>query len=250
MALSETVASAFRSTYDLAFQVSPIILNGGLAANTLGGMIPIIGLTGQLASFATSALLSGSLSTDDFYAKFVPLPGATVINNAVGTYPFANQNVAANAIISQPKNVSLLMIAPVKGTAGYLSKLAVFTSLQTSLAAHCAAGGTFHVATPSYVYLDCILTAMTDVTSGESKQQQTQWQLDFVQPLVTQSAASAAFNALIGKLSGGAQILPGGAAGTSIWSNAVAATGSAVQGAVQGITGMVGAVNSFLSEAL
>lgn len=236
------LSSGFRSAYDLSFQVSPIILNGGIVANTLGGMMPIIGLVGQLGALAQSVLSSGNVSLDNFFARFVVLPGGTIINNAVGTYPFANQQVAGNAIVMQPKNVSLLMIAPVKDTGGYLTKLAIFTSLQSSLEAHCAAGGTFHVATPARIYTNCILTSMTDVTSGEGKQQQIQWQLDFVQPLLTQQAASSAFGALMSKLAGGQQVT------SPAWSGAVAAAGSAVQGALEGIGNMAGVVNQFLSQ--
>ncbi|MBU9228205.1 hypothetical protein [Burkholderia multivorans] len=236
------LSSGFRSAYDLSFQVSPIILNGGIVANTLGGMMPIIGLVGQLGALAQSVLSSGSVGLDNFFARFVVLPGGTIINNAVGTYPFANQQVAGNAIVMQPKNVSLLMIAPVKDTGGYLTKLAIFTSLQSSLEAHCAAGGTFHVATPARIYTNCILTSMTDVTSGEGKQQQIQWQLDFVQPLLTQQAASSAYGALMSKLAGGQQVT------SPAWSGAVAAAGSAVQGALEGIGNMAGVVNQFLSQ--
>ncbi|MEB2545668.1 hypothetical protein [Burkholderia cenocepacia] len=236
------LSSGFRSAYDLSFQVSPIILNGGIVANTLGGMMPIIGLVGQLGALAQSVLSSGSVSLDNFFARFVVLPGGTIINNAVGTYPFANQQVAGNAIVMQPKNVSLLMIAPVKDAGGYLTKLAIFTSLQSSLEAHCAAGGTFHVATPARIYTNCILTSMTDVTSGEGKQQQIQWQLDFVQPLLTQQAASSAFGALMSKLAGGQQVT------SPAWSGAVAAAGSAVQGALEGVGNMAGVVNQFLSQ--
>jgi hypothetical protein len=249
MSLSTTVSSAFRSTYDLAFQVSPIILNGGIVANTLGGMMPIIGLTGQLASFAAATLTSGSLNADNFFAKFVPVPGGTVISNAVATFPFANQSVAANAIIEQPLAISLLMIAPVKEDGGYLSKLATFTALRTSLRAHNAAGGTYHIATPSFIYQNCVMTGMQDVTSGEGgKQQQIMWQLDFIKPLISETDALTAQNALMSKVTGGQQIIPSGLAGTSIWSSAATAVGSAAQGAVQGITGIAGAVNTFVSQ--
>lgn len=94
-------ADVSRSAYDLAFQVTPIILNQGIASQSLGGMLPIIGLTGQLAAFAQGVLTNG-LSLNDFYARFVPIPGSTVLSNAVGTYPFANQRVAGNAYIEQP----------------------------------------------------------------------------------------------------------------------------------------------------
>ncbi|WP_070105611.1 hypothetical protein [Burkholderia plantarii] len=238
------ISAGFRSAYDIAFQVSPIILNGGIVANSLGGMMPIIGLVGQLASLAQGVLSSGSLNLDDFFARYVVLPGGTLINNVVGTYPFANQQVAGNAIIMQPKNISLLMIAPVKDTGGYLTKLALFSSLQSSLEQHCAAGGTFHIATPARIYTNTILTSMTDVTSGDGKQQQVQFQLDFVQPLITQQAAASASNALMSKLSGGQQVT------SSSWSGAAAAAGSAVQGALQSIGNMAGVVNQFLSQAI
>lgn len=248
MSISTVTQSAAMSAYDLAFQVSPIILVGGIAANTLGGMIPIIGLTGQLASFAQGVVSSGSLNTDDFFARFVPIPGSSLISNAVGTFPFANQQVAGNAIITQPKNVSLLMIAPVKDAGGYLTKLAILEALRTSLESHCAAGGTFHVATPAHIFLNTILTSMTDVTDGSTRQQMVSFQLDFFQPLITQDAAQNALNSLMGKLTGGQQIIPSGLAGTSIWSSAASTVGTAAQGATAGINGLTGAVNNFISQ--
>lgn len=253
MSLSSTIESGLRSAYTLSFQVSPIILVNGIAANALGGMMPIIGLTGQLASLAGS-VVSGAIngqapSLDSFFAQFVVLPGSTLVSNAVATFPFANQNVAGNAIITQPKSVSLMMIAPVKDPGGYLSKLAIFESLRTSIEAHCAAGGTFHVATPAHIYTNVILTSITDVTSGEGgRQKSIQFQWDFVQPLITQQDAASAMNALMSKLTGGNQVIPSGLAGTSLWSSASAAVGSAAQGAAQGINGLTGAVNNFLTQ--
>src|SRR5690242_5284664 len=115
--MANAIANAARTAYDLAFQVSPIVLVGGTYANSLGGAMPIIGLVGQLAALGQGLLTSG-ISTDAFFARYKVLPGGTLINNTVGKYPFANQQVAANAIIQQPKNVSLMMICPVKDTAG------------------------------------------------------------------------------------------------------------------------------------
>ena len=245
MSLSTVTQAAAASAYDLAFQISPIILHGGLVANTLGGMMPIIGLTSQLVSFGSS-LLSGS---GEPFARFVPAPGSTLINNASATYPFASQFVAANAIIKQPKTVSLIMYAPVKDTGGYLSKLATMEALRSSIEAHIAAGGTFHVATPAHIYLDCLLNTITDVTSGEmGKQQMVQFEWSFFQPLVSQQSAQAALGGLMSKLTGGQQILPSGLAGTSIWSSASAAIGAAAQGATQTVNGITGAVNNFLAQ--
>lgn len=235
--------------YDLAFAVSPIILVGGIASNTLGGMLPIIALGGQALS-AFQGALSGGINTDAFFARYVPVPGSTLINQAIATYPFANQSVAANATIQNPLNISLRMIAPVKDTAGYLTKTAIWISLQNSLVAHNASGGTYTIATPWYIYTGCLLQAITDTTGGDTKQQQIQAQWDFVQPLTTQMQATSAYNSLMSKLSGGAQVTPSTTAGTSIWSNAATAVGSAAQNAVSGIGSMAGVVNQYLSSPL
>jgi hypothetical protein len=245
MSFSTTTAPAFASAYDLAFQISPIILNGGIVANTLGGMMPIIGLTGQLAALG-QGILSGN---NEPFARFVPAPGSTLISNAVATYPFATQYVAGNAVIKQPKAVSLIMYAPVQDTGGYLTKLAIFEALRSSIEAHVAAGGTFHVATPAHIFLDCLLLDITDVTNGElGRQQMVQFQWNFSQPLVTLSQAQQAQNSLMSKLTGGQQIIPSGLAGTSLWSSAATAIGSAAQGAAQGINGITGAVSSFVTQ--
>lgn len=239
---------AFASAYDLAFQISPIILVDGIASSTLGGMLPIIALTGQAAGFVQGAL-SGGLSTNDFFARFVPIPGSTLVNQTVATYPFANQAIAANATIQQPLTISLRMIAPVKDDAGYLTKLAIWTALQNSLVAHNAAGGTYTIATPWYIYTNCLLTAVTDTTGGDTKQQQIFAQWDFVQPLVTQQQADAAYNSLMSKLNSGAQV-SAPATGTSFWSSTATAVGSAAQNAVQGVTGIAGVVNQYLATPL
>jgi hypothetical protein len=244
MSLQTVTQSAFASAYDLAFQISPIILNGGIVANTLGGMMPIIGLTGQLASLA-QGVLSGN---NEPFARFVPIPGSTLVNNAVATYPFATQYVAGNAVIKQPKNISLLMIAPVQDAGGYLTKLAIWEALRSSIEAHVAAGGTFHVATPAHIYTNTLLTTITDVTDGESKQQMIKFQWDFIQPLISLSQAQGAQSSLMSKLTGGQQIIPSGLAGTSIWSSAATAVGSAAQGATQSINGIAGAVNNFVTQ--
>jgi hypothetical protein len=241
---------AFSTVYDLAFQVSPIILVGGIASNTLGGMLPIIALTGQAASFIQGALSNGGLSTNDFFARFVPVPGSTLINQTVATYPFANQAVAANATIQQPLTISLRMIAPVNDEAGYLTKTAIWTSLQNSLVAHNAAGGTYTIATPWYIYTNCLLTTITDTTGGDTKQQQIFAQWDFFQPLISQQAATSAMNSLMSRLNGGSQVSAPTSSGTSFWSNPAAAVGSAAQGAAQGITGMAGSVGQFLTNLM
>jgi hypothetical protein len=239
-ALSQIAITA----YDLAFQVSPIILQNGIASGSLGGLLPIVALTGQLVSFVQGALTNG-ISANDFFCRFIPLPGGTLINNVFGEYPFANQQVAANALIQQPLTLSLLMIAPVNQVSGYITKLPIFTALQTSLQQHNLAGGWYNIATPAFVYTNMLMTGMTDVTPSDSKQQQIEWQLDFRQPLITKSQAQNAQNGLLSKLTSGAQIV-----GQPLWSGATAALNSAIPGAaqlVQNVQGLTGAVNNFLS---
>lgn len=236
------MANAFRNAYDLAFQVSPIIFHNGIARSIPGAMLPIIGLVGSVAGFL-QAKLTGSSVMDSFFARFVPVPGSNIINNAVGMYPFANQQVAANAIITSPTKISLLMIAPVKAKGGYATKLAIMTALKSSFENHNALGGTYHVATPAYIYTDCIMTGMTDVTEG-TKQQQIQWKIDFIRPLVSRSDAKDAFSALMSKVSGGSKITK------PAWSGAEAATGASAQGATAGSGSMVAPVIKFLSGPL
>jgi hypothetical protein len=200
------LANAARTLYDLAFQISPIILTGGSVASVPGGALPIIMLTGQLASFVQGALTGGGLSTDDFFARFLVVPGGNLVNNAIGMYPFANQQVAANAIIQQPLSISLVMECPVRDDMGYLTKTAILTSLATSLKNHNTSGGLYTIATPAYLYTNCIMTSMTDVTGGATKQQQVRWQFDFVQPIVTVQGAQATMNGLMSKVSNGSQV--------------------------------------------
>ena len=194
-------AQAAIAQYDLAFQVSPIILVGGIVASAQGGCMPIVYLYNQL-----DLLNNGTTDPNAFFARYVPLPGSTLISNQVGMYPFANQAVAANAIIVQPLTLSMLMIAPVNQPGGYLTKLSTFSSLQAGLANHVIAAGTFSVATPAFVYNNLLLTGMTDVTHGENQQQQIEWQLDFIQPLLTLEGAAAAQSNLMSKVSGGASL--------------------------------------------
>lgn len=194
------------SQFQLTYEISPIALNNGVAGP--GGMTPIIsllqpndfpsGLTGQS---------SGNIGFNDFVAHFGPVEGSTLIENAVGEYPFANQFVAANAIIVQPLHVSLMMISPAPADGGYPSKLVAFTTLQQTLAKHNIQGGTYTVATPSFYWTNSLLLAIRDVSERtEGGQVQIRWQWDFVQPLLTQAAAATAQSSLMNKISSGTQI--------------------------------------------
>ena len=195
--------SAGRSLYTLGFEISPVILTNGIATFIPGGMLPIISLT-EAANFV-SGILSGGGPTDltDYFAHFAPLPGGTLISQKIATYPLANQAVAANAAITDPLQISLTMLVPANGEAGYALKLATMTALQATLAQHNSMGGTYVVATPSYIFTNCVMLTLRDVSSSESNQPQHRWQWDFLQPLISLSDIQSVQNAAMSKITSG-----------------------------------------------
>ena len=215
-------ASAAQLATQVAVQASPIILTGGIASKI--GALPIMALTeaGGLLGTALSggsalsllaggaaaldSLLSGVPSLSNLFANFIVLPGATIADNQFGMYPFANQAVAANAVISQPLSVSVLLVVPATPTHGFAVKLATMTALQSSLKQHNFTGGTYSIITPSYIYTNCLLSALADASGGEDTQQQVSWRFDFIQPLVTLAGALQAQNSLMQQLTNGSPI--------------------------------------------
>jgi hypothetical protein len=219
-----------QAAFRLAFQISPIILTGGSAASIPGGMLPIVALT-EAANFVTGLLSGGdAFDLDNFFAHFQPVQGGTLIDNDVATYPFANQAVAANAIIANPLRLSVQMLCPARGELGYASKLATITALQAALAAHNNAGGTYIVATPAFFYTNCLLLNLRDISGSESNQVQSRWQFEFFKPLLTLEDAQNAQNSLMSKISGGTPI-DGDPTWSSLSSN-VGSTASLVGSAV------------------
>ena len=233
--MSGFLDSAGRSLFQLGFQCSPIILTGGIASQIPGGLLPIVTIT-QAASFVSGLLSGASPSLDDFFAHFKPLPGTTLVDNQFGQYPFASQVVAANSIIKQPLRVSLLMTCPARGAGSLTAKLVTFEALQAVLDQHHSRGGTYTVATPSYLYTNCLLAGLRDVGS-ESKQVQVNWQWDFEQPLITLAQAEQVQNGLMNSLSIGTP----NAGLTSGLSQSVGVTGSgagpATIGSASSLTG-------------
>jgi hypothetical protein len=155
------------------------------------------------------------------------MPGGTVLDLQIGEYPFANQAIAANALIQQPLQVSMVLKipatpAPVSGIGisigpisssgisnigtGYLSKSAMFTFFAQSLQRHANLGGLYGVLTPALTYSNCILKRLQDISDAQSSQAQWQWRLDFEQPLLSTQQAQQAQNTLMNKLSTGAAI--------------------------------------------
>lgn len=189
-----------RQIWQLGFQVSPIILTDGIANSIPGGLLPIIAIT-EPANFV-EGLLGGSadIKLDDFFASYVPLPGTTLQRNEVATYPFANQTVAANSIIAEPLTIAMGMVCPVRN--GYWGKLAIMSALQKTLQVHNQSGGLYTIVTPSNIYTGCMMTSMIDQGKGSrTKQAQTDWVLNFIQPLTSFSAAQTVKNALMNILS-------------------------------------------------
>ena len=199
------VASAGRSLYKLSYQISPIILVNGLAENITEQMLPIVALT-QSVDFATG-LLSGSINIDEFLCHFEVIPGGNLISNQVGQYPFANQAVAANAIIAQPLRVALHMKCPVNTDGGHLSKFVTLSALKGALDYHIQLGGTFTVVTPSFIYDNCLLLDLKDVSNSQSKQVQNAWQWEFYRPLIAVSQTETAQSSLISKLTNGDRVI-------------------------------------------
>ncbi len=212
-------ADFFRGAYDLAFQISPIALTGGIASGIPGGAIPISLLLGGLAGLAQGMISNGGLSLQDFPWRFIPQTGTQVISQSLGEYPFANRQVAANATIENPLNISYKMINPVNTAGGFITKLPIFTSLRESLNTHNNTGGTYTIIMPSLILQNCILLDMSDCTE-EGTQQQTEWMMNFRKPLISQQAGMQAFSGLM------TMIKNGGVVTTPSWSGIATSVGN------------------------
>lgn len=193
--MSNVIESTGRSAFKLAYEISPIILVNGLAQNIPGGLLPIMALTEVLD-------IAGALN-QEFFASYRPLPGSTLEAWQAAEYPFANLKVAANAVVQQPLNISMLMVCPSQTDGGYILKQAIMTALKTALDTHILAGGTFTVITPAYTYTNCLMTNFRDISPPSDKQVQLMYQMDFVQPLIQQGTLQQTLNGLMNKLAGG-----------------------------------------------
>lgn len=225
-----------RELYKLGFEISPVILCKGIAQSIPGGMLPIVALT-QSASFVTD-LIGGAINLTDldkYFCHWRPVQGGTLVDYDIARYPFANQTVAANALLAQPLRISLLMDAPVNENTGAMTKLVTISALQAVLQAHANLGGTFIIATPALIYSGCILRTVKDVTSSSEPVPQRSWMWDFEQPLVSKAGAEQAVNSFLSKIDGGTKMTDGS------WTNTVAALGNtSLGGTVSDIVGLVG----------
>jgi hypothetical protein len=199
-----------QAQFQLTYAVSPIILTGGIASAMPYGALPIAAFTapGGYPGGLLGPLLAAE-TLDDLPCYFMPLPGSDLISDDVGTYPFANQQTAANAIITKPLVISMVMYAPVRpDTGGYFAKPALFASLQAALAQHNISGGLYTVLTPAFAWVNCVMTGFHDASGGETRQVQWRWQLDFIKPLVSLADAKAAMNSLYNSIQNGQQVTP------------------------------------------
>ena len=194
-----------------AFQICPIILTGGIAESIPGGMLPMFSLFGidpsQIAG--PNADLTGVLpvynpgltpTLDNSFAAFNVLPGGTLVNQSIGKYPFANQSVAANAVIREPVTLSVIMDAPMRGPNAWKLKQLVMTSLKGALDLHNNVGGLYVIFTPAFLYDNMVMISLTDNSRGNSSLPQNAWRFDFERPLVTMVELQAAFNQFMKKV--------------------------------------------------
>ena len=229
-----------RGLFKLGFEISPVILCDGIAQSIPGGMLPIVALT-QSASYV-SGLLGGAINLTDldkYFCHWRAAQGSTMVDYDIGRYPFANQSVAANALLAQPMRISMLMDAPVNENTGTLTKLVTLSALQAALQAHANLGGTFTVATPALIYSNCILRTVRDVTGANDPMPQRQWLWDFEQPLITELAAGRAINNYLDDINKGNKNTD------TSWTNTVSALGNTSLGGsvLDAVTGLIGKLN-------
>jgi len=189
------MSSFGQTAFQTAYEISPIILQNGIAQFIPGGLLPITVLTEM---FDIPGIEEGQ-----FFAHYKPLPGSTLADWQVAEYPFFNLQMAANAVVQMPLKVSMLMVCPAQNDGGYLIKQAILTALQTEIQTHISQGGTFTVITPAYTYTNCLLTGIRDVSSAGDKQVQLMYQWDFVQPLITVSGALQVLGNFLSKVGAG-----------------------------------------------
>jgi hypothetical protein len=226
----------------LSYQVCPIILTGGTAAQVPGGMLPMLSLfaTGETTSLGLPFDI-GDL--DSAFGAFNVLPGGTLVIQEVAKYPFANQWVAANAVIRQPITVSVIMDSPMRPPSNqpFLNvweyKQTVFTALKATLDSHNNVGGTYTVATPAFIYDNMVMISLTDNSRGNNSLPQNAWRFDFERPLIVLSELQEAQNLQMQKITNGLQTqgllagpLPGQTSGQANQARTIKAAGGLTMG--------------------
>lgn len=185
------------SKFQLSNEISPILLNNGIARQLPDSVMPI-----------TAILQAGGengFTYSDYFAHFKNIANGTLAEWQIAEYPFASLVMAANAMIQMPLRISMLMICPAQTDPdrNYIAKEDILTSLQNQIQTHVSQGGTFTVVTPSFTYTEVLLKQIRDVSHQHDKQVQTVWQWDFEQPLITTTGAQQALGNFLGKAEAG-----------------------------------------------
>ena len=188
------MSSFGQTAFSAAFEIAPIWLVGGLA-DYIGGYAPV--------TLLTEILDIPGIENGEFFAHYKPLPGGTLTKWQVAEYPFANFATAANAVVQQPLDISMLMVCPAQTRGGLILKTAILTALQFGIEKHISTGGTFTVLTPGLIYPNCLLTSIRDISPPSDKQVQYMFQWDFVKPLITASQSQSVLGTLMNKVSNG-----------------------------------------------
>jgi hypothetical protein len=199
------------SQVQLLYQLTPIWLQNGIASSIPGGAyLPILSI---LNYEVWAALQIGSGSTvvaDDWnfenaFAIFQTAPGGSLVRQSIAEYPFANLNVAANAALRNPLNISMIMMTPMKEESAWAMKQARMSNLKAVLDVHNNLGGTYIVFTPGYIYNNMAMTDLTDVSTAASPLPQNTWRWDFTAPLISMQDIYNVESNLIQKLTAGLQ---------------------------------------------
>jgi hypothetical protein len=206
------------SFYQLLYQITPIFLNGGIATNIGGNIVPIMALLNPNAYNVLFAGGSSSWDMDSYFGIFQPISGGSLIQQQIAEYPFANLSVAANAIVRNPIEVSLVMVTPMKTQYAWAVKNATMTALKSALDTHNNMGGTYTVFTPAYTYYDMVMLGLSDMSNPQIVTPQNTWKWDFRKPLIAQQDLVFAENNLYAKITGGIQT-------STEWTSALTALG-------------------------
>lgn len=195
-------SNVFEEAFRLAFEISPILLVDGVASNIPGGVLPIAVLTEGIS--IVGGLLHGNISTSS--TRFLPMAGTTLIQQDVASLNFYNQIAAANAVVNKPNRVMMQMYRPAQtDNGGYLNKGITFSALKMTLDMHNQSGGSYIVLTPAFIYTGCLLRSMVDNSgfSGQNKQSQYSWVLEFEQPLLSISHLEARLGNIMSRFDSG-----------------------------------------------
>jgi hypothetical protein len=189
------ISSAARNRFKMQYEYAPILLKNGIADGYPEKVMSILQLTQQ-----------NSYPLDDtgYFGYFSFVNGGTFMQNSVAQYPFANQYTAANAIIRQPNNISLLMTCPASANMPLDRRQSIFQSLMSSLNRHIALGGMFVIYTPMAIMDNCLFLSGRDASSGDNAMLQNGIIFDFQQPqIMTDEDAQKATNATMSKINNG-----------------------------------------------